>query len=151
MPYRAAHIARYMIDRCAEGGHPVDNLKLQGMLYHVQERSLCASGTPMFDEDFEAWHFGPVLPEVYYRYCGFGALKIELCPGLGRPSELETINDDLVEIIDPIMGKDCCLTPWKMADDLLRKGGAWDLTFNEGKGDHHVIPKDLISASCHIA
>ena len=32
----------------------------------------------LFFDDFEAWEFGPVVPNVYYKYCGFGAGDINL-------------------------------------------------------------------------
>jgi uncharacterized phage-associated protein len=50
----------------------VTNMKLNKLLYFAQGHSLAVLGRPLFDEDIEAWEYGPVIPAVYrkYRVCG---------------------------------------------------------------------------------
>lgn len=36
------------------------------------------SEKPAFPDAIEAWQFGPVVPNVYYYYCGFGAMPISI-------------------------------------------------------------------------
>lgn len=50
----------------------IDNLKLNKLIYFAQGHSLSKLGEPLFSDVFEAWDFGPVVPEVYhsYRCCG---------------------------------------------------------------------------------
>ena len=31
-----------------------------------------------FSDNIEAWQFGPVVPNVYYHYVGFGAMPISI-------------------------------------------------------------------------
>lgn len=47
------------------------NLKLQKMLYYEQAYHLARFGTPLFEEEIEAWKYGPVIPAVYNRYASF--------------------------------------------------------------------------------
>ena len=49
---------------------PITNLKLQKLLYYAQGCYLALKGTPLFDDDIEAWEHGPVVPSVYQEYKG---------------------------------------------------------------------------------
>ena len=60
----AFDVAEYIIKSL-----PVDNLKLQKLLYYSQAVHLVRhNGTPLFGEDIEAWDYGPVVPPVYRQY-----------------------------------------------------------------------------------
>ena len=63
--YRALDVAKYVIERCNKMGYPISNLKLQKILYFIQAEFLVAFDEQCFQEDIEAWNFGPVVPEVY--------------------------------------------------------------------------------------
>ena len=52
---------------------PVDNLKLQKLLYYSQAVHLVLHDKqPLFSEDIEAWDYGPVVPPVYQKYKQYG-------------------------------------------------------------------------------
>jgi uncharacterized phage-associated protein len=51
----------------------LSNLPLQKMLYIAHMFHLGKHGTPLINESFEAWDYGPVVPAVYRRVSGFGA------------------------------------------------------------------------------
>lgn len=46
---------------------PIDRKKLQKLLYFSQAHYLALYGTPLFEEDFEAWDQGPVIREVWVQ------------------------------------------------------------------------------------
>lgn len=46
----------------------MDQMKMHKMMYFSQRESLMISGCPLFDGDFEAWKYGPVLTEVRSEY-----------------------------------------------------------------------------------
>ena len=46
----------------------MDQLKMHKMMYFSQRESLIISGNPLFEGDFEAWMYGPVLTEVRNEY-----------------------------------------------------------------------------------
>ena len=75
--HSALEIARYIISKCSFDKEPISNLQLQKILYCLQTKFLKTSSA-LFDDKFEAWDFGPVVPEVYYQYCGFGAIPINM-------------------------------------------------------------------------
>jgi uncharacterized phage-associated protein len=77
----AQEVAKYIIKNL-----PVDNLKLQKLLYYSQAVHLVLHNkTPLFPEDIEAWDYGPVVPPVYREYKPFG---FEIITGSDDPTSL---------------------------------------------------------------
>lgn len=64
----ASQVARYVVREFQEREDPVTNLKLQKLLYYIQGWYLGLYGTPIFEDDFEAWVHGPVVPGVFQIY-----------------------------------------------------------------------------------
>jgi uncharacterized phage-associated protein len=56
---------------------PADPLKLQKLLYYVQAWSLAWRDEPMFEDNIEAWVYGPVIDGIYQRYKRYGYDQIE--------------------------------------------------------------------------
>lgn len=46
---------------------PVSNLRLHKLLYYAQAWSMVLRERDLFEEDFQAWRHGPVIPAVYQR------------------------------------------------------------------------------------
>lgn len=136
--YSALNIAKYTINKCTKDRCPISNLQLQKILYYIQ-REFLQQGTIAFPENIEAWQFGPVIPEVYKQYCGFGALPI-------RMKYVIVIRSNDENIINPIIEKKRMLNPWDMVSDTHSSGKAWDLIYRDGAGDHQVIPQELIKS-----
>jgi uncharacterized phage-associated protein len=70
----AGEVAKYIIKSL-----PVDNLKLQKLLYYSQAVHLVLNDrAPLFPEPIEAWDYGPVVPPVYreYKQHGFETIPI---------------------------------------------------------------------------
>lgn len=49
-------------------GNAMDQMKMHKMMYFSQRESLMIFGSPLFDEEFEAWKYGPVLIGVRNEY-----------------------------------------------------------------------------------
>lgn len=77
MTYKALDIAYKLIYTAQEdepnGGERLTNLKLQKLLYYQQGYHLAVFGTPLFDEQVEAWMYGPVVPCVYDEFSNSGS------------------------------------------------------------------------------
>lgn len=78
MAYKALDISRYIINYSNQKNYGVSNLKLQKLLYFVQAEFLAYSDdkAPCFDEEIEAWGFGPVVPCVYQAFKQYGSGNI---------------------------------------------------------------------------
>lgn len=93
MSYNVLDIANKLLCKAANcsGGELMSNLKLQKMLYYEQGYHLAKFGTPLFQEEIEAWMYGPVVPSVYEYYSKFGA------NGISPEKEEIGLNDALEE------------------------------------------------------
>ena len=71
-------IAEFVIAYFKINGDPIDQLKLQKILYYIQAWHLANFGTPLFEEEPEAWVNGPVYRSVYNKYKRFKDRPIQL-------------------------------------------------------------------------
>lgn len=74
--YNALVIANYIIAKCNEQTYNISNLRLQKVLYYVQGYFFKTYNESAFDSDICNWPYGPVVPDVYYEYCVYGASLI---------------------------------------------------------------------------
>ncbi len=74
--YSALDVAKYAVAYSNQQGYRMSNLKLQKILYFIQAQYLVGEGTACFDDEIEAWDFGPVVPTVYQYYRGYGSVSI---------------------------------------------------------------------------
>ena len=97
-------IADYFIWLANYTGSFISNLKLQKLVYYAQAWYLAIHDKPLFDEDFEAWIHGPVIPELYKEYCGFKWKPI--LKEVEEPFFTEEIKQFLSEVTDVYFGLD---------------------------------------------
>lgn len=135
--YSAIELSKYIVTKCIKDDSPISNLQLQKILYYIQKDYLMRDDIA-FTDDIEAWQFGPVVPNVYYRFCGFGAMPIT-----STFESFDIVGHNL-KIIDGIVEEKRTLDPWEMVEETHKKGGAWEQIYQNGLGNHKVIPRDLI-------
>ena len=77
--YKAIEIAHKILKKATvdDNGEFVTNMKLQKLLYYMQGFHLAWFDTPLFDEEIEAWMYGPVVPSVFETYKHEGKRGIE--------------------------------------------------------------------------
>lgn len=62
-------IASYICKRYQkEYGQHIDEMKLHKLLYLLQRETIIQIGEPLFQDQFEAWKYGPVLYIVHKHY-----------------------------------------------------------------------------------
>lgn len=98
MTYPVSQIANQLLLNSADMGKELmTNMKLQKMLYYQQGFHLAYFSTPLFDEEIEAWMYGPVVPEMYERYKSYGHHGIEpdrsMIFSFDQPEELALFNE----------------------------------------------------------
>ena len=142
MSYPACDVAKYIIKKCEEMHSPISNMQLQLLLYIVQKEFL-SCGSEAFPEEIEAWVFGPVVPSVYYQYCGFAGIPIRM---YWKP-EAE-LDKDFVRIVDSVIVNKSKLPIWGLVKEVNTEGGAWDVTYKNGEGNHSLIRQEVINKEC---
>lgn len=137
--YAAIELSKYIVTKCVNDDYPISNLQLQKILFYIQKEFL-KLGNIAFSDDIEAWPFGPVVPNVYYQFCSFGAMPIT-----SHYSEISISTED-ANLINNVIEKKRILNPWDMVAETHKKNGAWDRIFKNGLGNHNIIPLDLIKS-----
>lgn len=61
--------ASYIVKRYQDEMHAsIDEMKLHKLLYFSQREAIIQINEPMFDAQFEAWKYGPVMVQIRDRY-----------------------------------------------------------------------------------
>lgn len=132
----AIELAKYVVTKCVKDDQPISNLQLQKILYYIQKDYLSRSDLA-FSDEIEAWKFGPAVREVYYWFCGFGAMPIRAVYDV-------SISSADTKKVDPIVEEKRSKSPWDLVEETHKPSGAWAQTFQNGSGNRSVIPIDLI-------
>ena len=89
----------------------ISNLKLQKLLYYAQGMHLGLYGTPLFEDEIQAWQYGPVVESVYQIYKDNGACGIQ---EFDNPVENFTDDEEVVlQFVQEAFGQ---FSAWKLAD-----------------------------------
>lgn len=117
----------------------VTNLQLNKLVYYAQAWNLVLKGEPLFEEDFQAWDYGPVLPTVYNTFKKYG--KNLIVNISGNYSHDIFSNDEINFLIDVYReyGK---YSPNELVYMTHTLGGPWHQVYKHGENE--IIPKDLI-------
>jgi uncharacterized phage-associated protein len=137
MKYTALDIARYTVSKCAKDLNAVSNLSLQKILYWIQGEYYRQTGQFLFADDFRAFPYGPVIQKVYDEYQFSGGSPIY------GTKIYDNIDGNTAKIIDPVIESKSLIPVYKLVGMTHKKGGAWDLTYQDGSGN--IIPKSRIA------
>ncbi|ENG1107482.1 Panacea domain-containing protein [Yersinia enterocolitica] len=79
MAYSAVAVANAFIEKALKGElKELTPMKLQKLLFYTQSWHLkLRGGTPLFDDLFARWKFGPVIPTLYRLLKKYGAKEID--------------------------------------------------------------------------
>ena len=136
---QAIDLAKYIVNKCTCDEKPISNLQLQKILYNIQKEFLSIDNKAFCDE-IEAWQFGPVVPNVYYYFCGFGAMPISS----NYDVSMGEYDDSEITLINTIVEDKRKLNPWDLVEETHRVGGAWHEIYQNGSGNRCPIPENLI-------
>ena len=146
MAYKVKDIARYMICKTNEMQTPISNLKLQKLLYFAWKDYYKKYRRYLFNENFEAWQFGPVVRNVYYDYCTYGPMPIR--SPLYMSYEGDWISAEDTNFLDQFLSEYKNKSVYELVQLTHKPGEAWDKVFRGGIGSWQTIEYALIKADC---
>lgn len=133
---------------------PLDQLKLQKLLYLAQGISLAVLDERLILEDIEAWRYGPVIPSVYRASKAYGREPIlkPLTTHLGTtpsPIEVGCSEADVVAHTLQAYGHYTGVQLIALTHDRdLPEGRPWAETYSSANPyANPVIPEDLMRKS----
>lgn len=120
----AKDVAEYIIRFFQECEDPVTNLKLQKLLYYVQGWFLGLNNEVLFEDDFQAWVHGPVVPEIFHKYKSnrWNPIVDEVNP-VDFDHDIKNHIDDVLEVYGGDTGWSLELRTHKEAPWLNARGG----------------------------
>lgn len=74
--FYATTVANTVLRKASEDGAEVTCLKLQCVLYFLASHYAKITNKKLFNEDFETWTHGPVLPSIYRKFGSYGSEPI---------------------------------------------------------------------------
>lgn len=126
-------IANYFIWLASKTDLEINVYKLQKLIYYAQAWHLVVYDTPLFDEDFQAWIHGPVIPDLLEKYqCQFNWEPI--VEKIEKPKLPEQIGEFIEEVAEAYFEYD---------DETLERMICSEKPWLEARGD---LPRD---ESCH--
>lgn len=142
------HIADYFVALSNVTQSLITNLKLQKLVYYAQAWHLAMKNEPLFDEDFEAWVHGPVIPSLYFQYKEFG----------WKPIMRDDLSEDSLQKISSEFGEDLCKFMSELCEEyfgssayelemLTHKEDPWKIARNglaEDLPSHNIITKESL-------
>lgn len=120
-------IAEYMITESFKAQRPISNLQLQSLLYLVQGEALKAHGAIAFQEDIQAWDYGPVVRSIYNRFRVHGAGPI--C----ETYETDGICEELRGVIDEVLEENAGKSAWDLVQIIHRRGTPYKEAWAAGR------------------
>lgn len=131
---RALDVAGFILNYAESVGHPISNLKLQKILYFVHRDYYGKYNELLVDDRvFEAWHYGPVIPRVYYEYVLNGANPI-----INQPQVRLDLSQEKTDFLKEKIGEYAKQKPWVLVELSHIPNGAWKQSYNPNQRE--VIP-----------
>ncbi|MCQ2071110.1 MAG: DUF4065 domain-containing protein [archaeon] len=117
----------------------MDNLQLQKILYFVWVDYYKGTGKRLFEDRIEAWHYGPVVPDVYRKYSHYVASKIRIFD----PIDLKDSN---IRLLDKAIEKYSCTPVGQLINQTHEEGTPWSKYHSDSS--LKVIPFEAIELYC---
>ena len=136
MVYDANEVAKLVVNECMREGTPVTNLKLQKILYFMWIDWYAKKKESLFNNRIEAWHYGPVVPDVYFKYRIFAADPIR------KKAECSISGPDAESMIS-LIRKYNCKTAGKLVEESHAPNTPWDRVGGD-KAYGNEITQDLM-------
>jgi uncharacterized phage-associated protein len=111
--------------RVALGQSAPTNLELQKLAYFCHGWHLALLDTPLVDEEFEAWRFGPVLPSIYHKFKVFASNPIPVDHPLVTGEQPLDVNSSTSKVITRVLTVYGKASGFKLVDLSHVEGGPW--------------------------
>jgi len=123
-----------------EEGEALTHLKLQKLLYYAQGFHMALfGGTALFPGAIQAWDHGPVSPDIYHRFKGYGRDPIPVQPDADDIG----LTDDQKELLNDVWNAYGQFSAWKLRN-MTHDEAPWKNTYRDGKGRFSEIPPDAL-------
>jgi len=138
--YSAIQIANYFIKLSKKDNKPVDNMKLQKLVYIAYGFYLGYYDEYLINETPEAWKYGPVIYSLYHALKHYGNKSVnDYCSEITYEKDdfketipmLDEKNEKVVDFLKIIWNTYKEFDGWQLSNLTHQKGSPWDTTIEE--------------------
>lgn len=115
--YNVLDVSKYIVNKSIEFDKPINNLKLQKLLYYVQAIFLTNSNEPCFAQDIIHWRHGPVIVESYSAFRKYFNDNISS----NQNMDMNLIEDSDRELIEYVVEAYKNMDAWDMVAKTLEE------------------------------
>jgi uncharacterized phage-associated protein len=135
-PYDGRAVANYLLEIGERLGRPLSQLQVLKLLYFSHGWFLVTYGTPLVEQNFEAWEHGPVVRVVRDAFKRFGkgpitskAERLDIFTGEVSEVSVNIIDEHKV-FIENIYRAYCNFDAWELSGMTHEKDSPWDRIWN---------------------
>jgi uncharacterized phage-associated protein len=100
MAIHAFNAANLLLSKGDRDNIPIDPMKLQKLLYLAHGWHLAHLDASLIYQDFQAWAYGPVIPDIYREFKAYGAAPINgHAPAVNDSQTLSPASESLCESV----------------------------------------------------
>jgi hypothetical protein len=113
---RALGLVGHIIAYSEEADCPATNMRLQALLYRIQQEYVKRYGEVAFTDKTEYAGEIAFFSDVYYEYsrcAGYPVIDVPLCPG---------VSDLLADCIKDVVNRFSGIPTWKMISTIIQEG-----------------------------
>ncbi len=139
--YTATHLANYFIDNLRY----VDNIRLNKLVYLSFGVAVALDGRKLFNEDIQAWRFGPVIPSIYHEFKKYGYGGVKEMSSIQDPvtneiffPEIESTDTDALQVLKAVKEEYGEISLTDLIGIVHDKGSPWDSFYNETKKNINI-------------
>jgi uncharacterized phage-associated protein len=138
----ALAVANAFIQLAESNGAPISNMKLQKLAYFAQGfYAAFSDGQALFEDEIEAWKYGPVIPDLYHKFKIYLAGAIPSSHPYREETPLNPRERSVVEWVFKNLGQHSAI---KLSDFSHTQGSPWDVVFNGAGTDREITLPDMI-------
>lgn len=151
--YDARAIANFLLDYADERDVSVTLLWILKVIYFAHGWHLSQRRSPLIEQNFEAWEYGPVVRSVYDCFKGNGdsplttrALRFDVIAGTHREID-DTIQSNDRELLRNVFDAFVGMSAFELSDSTHTSGSPWEQIWNAPNGLVNVgmkIPNEVI-------
>ena len=118
--------------------HTISPMKIQKLVYLAHGWYLAVKGKPLIDDPIQAWHYGPVIPNLYqeFKKYGEGPIKrfaLEYNPYTNEPLTVASPNDEsTIQILNKVYDFYGGFSAIQLSNLTHKQGTPWADTWGEG-------------------
>lgn len=147
----ALNIANNVLLRAFNENIDITPMKLQKLVYFIYRDYIQRTGKKLFWEEFEAWKYGPVIPNIYYtfKHLGANAVKSYIKESDGKTVLIadEENTPELKSVINNVWNNCKSYSGIYLCSLTHKEGGAWRRAWLDKKRhlSDEEIKEDTIS------